>query len=232
MNELLSRLTPLEVLGLITLSNLLIVAGVVVLGNFLIKWFGDKRICDSPETTTKEVLLLIVNIIMNIAVTFGGYYLWRNNIIIFTTDTLQNFLLDLAVLLVAMDALMYFLHRIAHLKIIYPFMHSTHHIYDNPKPINLFALHPLENMCFGILWLILISLYSACWSAISTYLVLNVLSGLIGHLGVEPFPESWKKNPVMKYIGSSSFHANHHQDPNHNFGFYTTIWDKLFKTLK
>ena len=28
-----------------------------------------------------------------------------------------------------------------------------------------------------------------------------------------------------------SFHAQHHAEPTHNFGFYTLLWDRLFGTL-
>jgi sterol desaturase/sphingolipid hydroxylase (fatty acid hydroxylase superfamily) len=37
--------------------------------------------------------------------------------------------------------------------------------------------------------------------------------------------------PFVHYISTSTFHAEHHQDADHNFGFYTLIWDRLFVTL-
>ena len=41
----------------------------------------------------------------------------------------------------------------------------------------------------------------------------------------------WARTPVLRQIGSSSFHARHHQDLGGNFGFYTLLWDRLFGTL-
>jgi len=37
--------------------------------------------------------------------------------------------------------------------------------------------------------------------------------------------------PIFKYLGTSTFHAEHHEHLNYNYGFYTLIWDKLFGTL-
>ena len=35
---------------------------------------------------------------------------------------------------------------------------------------------------------------------------------------------------VLRHIGSTTFHADHDQDRNVNFGFYTDVWDRLFGT--
>ena len=63
------------------------------------------------------------------------------------------------------------------------------------------------------------------------YLTLNVIFGTLGHSGVEPLPAAWKSIPFLNLIGTSTFHAEHHEHPRYNFGFYTLIWDKLFGTL-
>jgi sterol desaturase/sphingolipid hydroxylase (fatty acid hydroxylase superfamily) len=60
---------------------------------------------------------------------------------------------------------------------------------------------------------------------------LNLGSGMVGHLGVEPFPGSWARRRVLRHIGTSTFHAGHHHYGRGNFGFYTLIWDRLFGTL-
>jgi sterol desaturase/sphingolipid hydroxylase (fatty acid hydroxylase superfamily) len=131
-----------------------------------------------------------------------------------------------------MDLFMYLLHRIAHTRPLYPWLHQFHHRYDRPRPLTLFALSPIENLAFGALWLTFISIYDASWLGMSIYLVLNVLFGAIGHLGVEPFPQKWAANPVLRNLAGGSFHAQHHQDIGHNFGFYTLIWDRLLGTVR
>jgi sterol desaturase/sphingolipid hydroxylase (fatty acid hydroxylase superfamily) len=96
----------------------------------------------------------------------------------------------------------------------------------------LFVLNPAENIAFGLLWLGVISMYTFSWTGISIYLLLNVVSGTIGHLGVEPFPDSWLRWPGLRVLAGGSFHAQHHQDIEHNYGFYTLIWDRLFGTIR
>ena len=86
-------------------------------------------------------------------------------------------------------------------------------------------------MGFGSLWLLLMAVYPANFLAIVAYLTVNVLFGALGHSGVEPFPSSWQRNPLLKYLGSSGFHFEHHQNDQRNFGFYTSIWDRLFGTF-
>ncbi|EQA61215.1 sterol desaturase family protein [Leptospira alexanderi] len=90
-------------------------------------------------------------------------------------------------------------------------------------------LIPVENIGFGSLWLFVIAVYSTLWFGMSAYLFLNVAFGTIGHLGVGPF---LGRIPIINYIAGSSFHAQHHQDMNHNFGFYSIVWDRLFGTLR
>ena len=50
-------------------------------------------------------------------------------------------------------------------------------------------------------------------------------------IAVEPLPDSWLKIPILGLLTTSTFHAQHHQDIDHNFGFYTLIWDRLFGTI-
>jgi hypothetical protein len=91
---------------------------------------------------------------------------------------------------------------------------------------------PVENLAFGGLWLLFISVYDASWLGISVYLMLNVFFGAVGHLGVEPFPQSWVSKAGLRNFAGGSFHAQHHQDMRHNFGFYTLFWDRLLGTLR
>ena len=38
--------------------------------------------------------------------------------------------------------------------------------------------------------------------------------------------------PLLNLIGTSTFHAEHHENQKYNFGFYTLFWDYLFGTLE
>jgi lathosterol oxidase len=110
-------------------------------------------------------------------------------------------------------------------------MHRTHHRYENPRPLTLFVMNPLETLAFGGLWISVILIYPPTWLGMLLFLSANLTFGLMGHLGVEPVPEGWNRIPVLNWISTSTFHHEHHRDRDHNLGFYTVIWDRLFRSL-
>jgi sterol desaturase/sphingolipid hydroxylase (fatty acid hydroxylase superfamily) len=110
-------------------------------------------------------------------------------------------------------------------------IHRLHHEFDRPHVLTLFVVHPIETFGFGLLWLAVLLVYPSSWLGIALYVTINLAAGVLGHLGVEPFPRWWTRIPVARHIGTSTFHAQHHQDVHHNFGFYTVVWDRLLGTL-
>jgi sterol desaturase/sphingolipid hydroxylase (fatty acid hydroxylase superfamily) len=157
--------------------------------------------------------------------------LWRWHIVRIRFDISSAAVaFDVLVLFLSMDFLMYVSHRLAHHPWVFDIIHATHHRYENPRPLTVFALNPAEVLGVGCLWRMVIALYPSSWLGIVIYLSLNVAFGLIGHLGVEPFPRLWLGTPLVRLISTSTFHAEHHNDKDHNYGFYTVIWDELFRT--
>jgi sterol desaturase/sphingolipid hydroxylase (fatty acid hydroxylase superfamily) len=214
-------------------ENLVILTLVVTVGNWLIARNQQRRVALKPVSlSTDEIASAAANVLLNTLVTFAGLLFWRRGIIHFRSDVGIFALLDVLVLTLGMDFLMYLLHRIAHIRALFPLLHEFHHRFDRPRPLTLFALNPVENLAFGGLWLVSISLYNASWLGMSIYLCLNVVFGGVGHLGVEALPGKWSRLPVMRYVAGGSFHAQHHQDIKHNYGFYTLIWDRLFGTIR
>ena len=170
-------------------------------------------------------------VLINTLVTIAGLWLFRRGWVRFRDDVGLLSIVDVFVLLLGMDLAMYVLHRLAHHRLLFPILHRLHHLYDRPRPLTLFILHPFETLSFGALWLVVIAIYPASWLGMSVFLALNVVFGTIGHLGVEPLPVDFLRWPILRQLGTSTFHGGHHQDPQHNFGFYTLIWDRLFGTL-
>lgn len=228
------REAPLWLLALLAVvENVVILLGAVVVGEWLSRRFNNRRVVDTiPPLDNTQFLLATSTVLLNSLVTFLGLLLWRTGIIHIRTETSVLVVLrDFCVLVFTMDVCMYILHRMAHIPILFHIIHRTHHHYDNPRPLTLFVLNPLEALSFGGLWLVLLSCYDATWIGMSLYLAFNVLFGLVGHIGVEPLPDRWKRLPVLRYLATSSFHAGHHQHEGYNFGFYTLIWDRIFGTL-
>lgn len=187
---------------------------------------------EAKPATTKEWRICLVTNLINTAVTFSGFWLWRHQYLQFSFDLNWRIATDFLAIFLLMDLAMYFLHYAIHHSVIYKIIHRFHHQYENPIPIDLFVLHPLETVSFGLLWLGVISIYSFNFYAIVIYLAANVVFGIAGHLGIEPLSAEIRNKPILKYLGTSSFHHTHHLDINQNFGFYTNLWDKLFRTYK
>lgn len=222
-----------EALALLLLQNVAIFLLFWGWGVWMVRRFPDRRVAYEPLPPARaELLIAGSNVLLNTLVTLLGFFLWRKHWVRFRTDCGVWAVLDVVVLVVVMDFAMYALHRLAHWRWIYPWLHRLHHDYDRPRPLTLFVLNPAENIAFGLLWLAVISAYAFSWAGMSVYLFLNVLSGTVGHLGVEPLPNGWLRWPGLRWVAGGSFHAQHHQDIGHNFGFYTLIWDRLFGTIR
>ena len=222
-----------EALPLFLVENLLVMLLALGFGYLLQAIYGRHRALGPVHhpISGPEMRLAAATLVINTLITGAGFLLWRGGIIGIREDISYRMLLDFAVLFIGMDLLMYVFHYLIHHTPLYPWVHGQHHDYPEPQPIDLFVLNPLETLGFGGLWLLLLVLHPANFAAIAAYLVVNVLFGVLGHSGVEPFPSAWARHPVLKYLGSSGFHFQHHQDDQHNFGFYTSLWDHLFGTF-
>jgi Delta7-sterol 5-desaturase len=227
------RNMPLELVVLFSLlENLALFLVALFVGHLLVQRYHDRPTAPSPAPISRqEVFLTCSTIFLNSLITILGFLLWHVGFIVLRLDLDWRVLLDTVVLFLSMDLTMYLFHRSAHHPRVYPWLHATHHRYENPRPLTLFVLNPFEALGFGFLWLVVLLLYHTSWLGALIYLAINLLFGLLGHLGVEPFPQTWLTLPLLHTISTSTFHTQHHRDKEHNFGFYTLIWDHLFGTL-
>lgn len=225
---------PMEQAALIALAgNVAMFALALAVGEALVRAFHDRANSEPPPPLSRqEVLLAGLCVLLNSAVAVAGIVLWRAGVIqLRAAGNLLTVALDVVILIMAMDFGMYVFHRAAHHPALFRIIHLTHHLYENPRPLTLFVLNPFEVLGFGALLIVVITVAQASALAIVIYLAFNLIFGLVGHLGVEPAPNAWVRLPVIRYISTSTFHAEHHHDRGHNFGFYTLVWDRLFGTL-
>jgi sterol desaturase/sphingolipid hydroxylase (fatty acid hydroxylase superfamily) len=127
-----------------------------------------------------EVVWAAVCVVLNGGVAGAGGVLWRAGLIRVRRDAgAWDVALDVAVLFVAMDVLMYAFHRLAHPRWLFPLIPNTHHRYDRPRPLDRFVLNPAEVLGFGALWLALLCVYPATWAGILLCLGLNLAFGTL-----------------------------------------------------
>ena len=230
--DLFKTMTPVEAFGWLLVQNILQFLMCVGGGLLLIKFFNDRRIYSSPDALSKkEINWAICCVFLNTVVAVTGWFLWKEGIIVIKSEIGPSSIVDFLALLLMMDFLMYVCHRIVHIPGVYEWVHMTHHQYQITRPLSLFVLNPLEVFGFGFLWLFVLSIYQSSWIAIVFYLLLNASFGALGHIGVEPFPQNWIKLPLVGRLTTSTFHAQHHNQVESNFGFYTDVWDRIFGSM-
>ncbi|QWT87353.1 sterol desaturase family protein [Chryseobacterium sp. PCH239] len=179
--------------------------------------------------TRSDFYLSLLTIGCNSFVMLFGAFLWKKGWIVpGQTESVIGIIAEVAVLLLLMDFLMYLFHFAAHLPLVYKVLHGKHHEHISTNFLSLFVLHPLETIGFGLMMLVLLVGHDFSVISISIYLLLNLIWGTIGHLNREFFPSSFDRF----FVGTTRFHNQHHLDESKNFGFYTSIWDRLFRTYK
>lgn len=138
------------------------------------------------------------------------------------------------------DLYFYCLHRLMHHKNVYKYCHKTHHTYKQPNIWASYYEHPIEHIIVWTMPYILfplmmdISVY-AYWA----FVCFTTLVSLEGHSGNNYKGMYWyvgyfETKAGLKHIwfyNHALHHDLHHVQTNSNFGLWTTLPDRLFKSL-
>ena len=206
-------------------QNLLVFLFALLLGYSMLSF--SKR--PGGAISKSDWRIAVGTVFINTLVTYAGYALWQNGWIRIRFGWSAGMISDFLILFFAMDFLMYVFHWLIHYSFLHRYIHELHHEAIDPKPIDLFVLHPVETLAFGGLWLSLLLLKPFNMGAILFYLLLNVVFGIVGHLGTNG--SARPANRLLQLLGTSRFHHAHHRNIHCNFGFYTSLWDRLFGTF-
>jgi lathosterol oxidase len=129
---------------------------------------------------------------------------------------------------VAMDAWLYWKHRLLHTRLLFPF-HKAHHHFRDPTPFAGFAVAPVESLL--TFWPILLLCVPGAvhWAPMYFALVVGfVVLNLYLHSGVTyRFVEA---TLPRLFLNTSAFHNVHHSHANANFGEAMVLWDRICKT--
>lgn len=221
-------LPPIYLFLIFLSQNLVVFILALMFGNYMLASYSQPK----QKIKSKDWWVATGSVLINTIITYLGYRLWQNGHINIDFSFSLASLIDMFMLFFVMDFLMYVFHFLIHRSFLHQRIHAMHHEAINPQPIDLFVLHPIEALAFGTLWLCVLLTTTFNGWAILLYLILNVVFGIVGHLGFEPLRKTTSYTyRLSKLLGTSSFHHGHHQDINCNFGFYTSIWDRLFGTF-
>ncbi len=202
--------------GLLLGSNVIMFLGTVLISYCWSSFYRHEKL----PLTKKDIRLSVFIMIINTIVAVPGYILFTYSKIVFSDI---NFIRDFLLLFFIVDFMMYVFHYISHYVRPFSLIHKEHHEHYNFNEISLYVMHPAEALLFGFILTIIplfitLNLYSFIF-----FLFFNWIAGVISHLNTS-------SDQRISLFGNNIFHKNHHQYPKYNFGFYTTIWDKIFRT--
>lgn len=187
---------------------------------------------DNTKLNNRDRKWVLSTLICNTFITLLGFELYDFGVIkIDFSPSFFSIITNTLLLIGVMDFFMFCFHFLAHYLKWFSPIHQLHHTHVETSVYSLYVLHPVETLGFGIIWLLSITVLDFNYLSIIIYLILNLMYGIFGHLKTDIFPDFWYKNYATKWISTTKFHSDHHKNESHNFGFYFTIWDKIFKTI-
>lgn len=178
-----------------------------------------------------DIWAVLSTLFCNVLVFVFGAFCFKEGYLVvqFQPETIDVIAVQLILLILVVDFAMFCFHKLAHAPFLYPVIHQKHHQHVGVNEVSLFVLSPLEATGFGGMLMGLLFLYPFHYKAVGLYLLINVIWGTIGHFNKVG---SIAKKPWVSWLGTASFHNQHHLQPHANFGFYTTLWDRLSKTYQ
>jgi sterol desaturase/sphingolipid hydroxylase (fatty acid hydroxylase superfamily) len=136
------------------------------------------------------------------------------------------------VMLLMYDLYFYLTHRLMHDKRIFNVVHLVHHKSKYVSPLSALSMHPIEaiiNHGYLVILLFLIPMHT---SHVYIWVATTILYTTYLHLGIELYTDKFLSSKIGKYIYTATAHSEHHTKFKGNYGFYTLIWDKMFKTIR
>jgi lathosterol oxidase len=124
----------------------------------------------------------------------------------------------------AIDAGLYYSHRLLHHPRLFPYIHRWHHRYVAPTLFTTTAMHPVEFLIFTAVLAapaFVIPLHVGVYVAAIAY---TYFIGVLDHVGIRA---AWR----LPLHGDNRFHDDHHVYFHCNYGHHTALFDRLHHTV-
>ena len=157
------------------------------------------------------------------------------NFYCFAPVTFTNVMFGFLIFLIWAEITFYWAHRAMHENKFLWKLHVYHHRSIVVQPLTAASFSLGEHMlAYTLLWQGGIALFShfvpiSAYSILAFY-VFYFFTSPIAHSNVELVPNFMRKSFFSQYIGSGTTHAIHHARFTQNYGFVTTLFDRLHNT--
>lgn len=125
----------------------------------------------------------------------------------------------------------YWWHRLMHTRALYRAVHRPHHLSRHPTVLSALSFHPLESIPTMALFVVVAVLLRMHVFTLLACEALQLTVTGINHCGCAFLPSGWERMPVLGLTTTPLVHTTHHRRFGCNFGFYTTLWDRVFATF-
>ena len=142
------------------------------------------------------------------------------------------YLMVIPLMFIIYDFYFYLIHIIIHHKNLFNLIHVVHHKSKYLSPLSSLSMHPIEAILNHVALVMLFFLLPIHTSHVYIWVSFTIAYTTYLHLGVEIYSERFLNTRVGKLVYTATEHAKHHSFFKGNYGFYTLIWDKLFKTYR
>jgi sterol desaturase/sphingolipid hydroxylase (fatty acid hydroxylase superfamily) len=180
----------------------------------------------------REVTYSLLTIVIFSLVGFGTYFGGQHGLFRLSTEmpTLWSGLFDFVVIVLAHDAYFYWAHRTMHHPRLYRHFHRLHHRSVTPTPWTAYSFAPLEAVVEAAFLPLIFLFFESSQLVAFAFTSHMIVRNVIGHAGVELFPNRWLHWPIARLITTTTHHDLHHLEFRWNYGLYFTWWDRLMGT--
>jgi sterol desaturase/sphingolipid hydroxylase (fatty acid hydroxylase superfamily) len=199
------------------------------------RFFAKRKIQHKPfnwKAFRHDALFAALNLSTNMLIGMGTAYLLKTGVIHVEKGSVSGWTIawQFGLYFVLFDLYFYSMHRLLHTKWLHRKIHRFHHRSTSPTPLTAFAFHPVEGMLFNLFVPIMMLFLDLHIASIATMYGFGIINSLVIHSGHEMFPRNWYKHPLTSWFITPTHHDVHHATFKSNFGGFTTIWDRVFKT--
>jgi sterol desaturase/sphingolipid hydroxylase (fatty acid hydroxylase superfamily) len=185
-----------------------------------------------PEVIAKKQLFFEIrySLISIVIFAFSGWpiiYFVRNGTISLEKTSIITVIIGVILLNIWNEIHFFLVHRLMHTKWFMKHIHIIHHRSRIPTIYSVYSFHPIEAMLLSTVPFLLALVLPLSPVAIAIYPFTSIVLNLIGHCNYRV----WKtEGPSWFRLATS--HNEHHVIGKQNFGFASSLLDKLFNHKK
>lgn len=137
-----------------------------------------------------------------------------------------------ALLIVSVDSWFYWAHRLMHWHPFFSRAHAVHHESYNINPLSAYSVDIVHGILNVVPYAMVLLFVPWHPYPVLAFGIFSIFYNAYIHLGYDIPQSAIQKIWPLRIIYTSSHHAAHHHDYDHNFSAYFTFWDKVMKTEK